>query len=57
MIEGCQTENVDIINWNEPSLPAVRFSRMLSSICRHDKDFHLDDFGLVSLEDILINKE
>ena len=56
MIEGCQTENVDIIDWNSQSHPVVKFSRMLSSICRHDKDFHCDDFSAVSLEEILTKR-
>ena len=53
MIEGCQTENVDIIDWNSQNHQLVKFSRMLSSICRHDKDFLWDDFSFVSLAEIL----
>ena len=56
MIEGCQAENVDIIDWNSQSHPVAKFSRVLSSICRHDKDFHWDDFSLVSLEEFLKKK-
>ena len=56
MIEGCQTENVDIINWNDQSHPVVRFSRMLTGLCRRDKDFHMDNLSFVCLEDILTKR-
>jgi hypothetical protein len=56
MIEGCQAENVDIINWNEQNHRVVRFNRMLSSICRHDKDFQWDTFNFSSVEEILTKK-
>ena len=29
LVEGCQTENVDIVDWNKQSHPVVKFSRML----------------------------
>ena len=57
MIEGCQTDNVDIITWNEQSHPVVRCSRMLSSIGRHDKDFRMDTFSAISLLVILTKRK
>ena len=53
LLTGCSTDNVDVIDWNNTGHPVVRFSRMLASICRHDKDFHWDDDSFVSLEEIL----
>ena len=47
-IEGCQSETVDIINWIEQSHPVVSCSRMLSSICRHDNDFQIDNVMFIS---------
>ena len=55
MIIGCQTEEVDIIVWSSQSHPVVKFSRMLSSICRHAKDFQQDDVSFVTVEEILTN--
>ena len=39
LLEGCQTDSVDSIDWSNQSHRVVKFSRTFSSICRHDKDF------------------
>ena len=51
-----KTENVDSINWNDQIYPGVRFSRMLTGICRHDNDFQWDDHSFVSLDEILAKR-
>ena len=55
-IEGCLADNVDVSNWNEPSIPAVSFSRALSISCRHDQNLRMDFFGFISLGDIVMKK-
>ena len=57
LLDGCATDNADVIDGHNGSHPVVKFSRMLASICRHDKDFRWDDDSFVSLEEMLTKKD
>ena len=48
--EGCQTKTVDIVDWTNQNHPVAKFSRMLSSICRHDNDLHWDNRSFASMK-------
>ena len=50
LIEGCSTDNIDKINWDDSRPPAVKVNRALSHVCRHDKSFTPDNSGYINME-------
>ena len=53
VIEGCSTYNIDNIKWDDSCLPAVRLSRALSHVRRHDKSCTPENSGYINMEDML----
>ena len=49
LLEGCNTDNVDVIDWNNKNHPVVKFSRMLALVYTN-KDVRWDDDSFVTLK-------